>query len=42
MIIQQVLNNNVVIALDENGNQIVVVGSGIGYYRKKRGWNTRR
>lgn len=35
MIIQQVLNNNVVIALDENGNQIVVVGSGIGYYRKK-------
>ena len=32
MIIQQVLNNNVVVALDEHGNQIVVVGSGIGYY----------
>lgn len=34
MKIKQVLNNNVVMA-DEDGKLVVVVGSGIGYYKKK-------
>lgn len=35
MNILQVLNNNIVMAKDDDGKKIVVVGTGIGYYRKK-------
>ena len=35
MNILQVLNNNIVMAKDDEGKKIVVVGTGIGYYRKK-------
>lgn len=35
MIIKQVLNNNVVMAFDDNNDEVVVVGTGIGFHAKK-------
>ena len=35
MIIERIINNNVVSALDEDGKEIVVMGNGIGFGKKK-------
>ena len=35
MVIERIINNNVISALDEEGKEIVVMGSGIGFGRKK-------
>lgn len=35
MIINKILNNNVVITLDENDEEIIVMGKGIGYQKSK-------
>lgn len=35
MIIERIINNNVISALDEDGREIVVMGSGIGFGKKK-------
>ncbi len=35
MVIERIINNNVVSALDEEGKEIVVMGSGIGFGKKK-------
>ncbi|HBF4859321.1 TPA: PRD domain-containing protein [Clostridioides difficile] len=35
MIINKILNNNVVITLDDNGEEVIVMGKGIGYQKSK-------
>ena len=35
MIIKRILNNNVVITSDENGEETIVMGKGIGYQKAK-------
>ncbi|MCJ7841646.1 PRD domain-containing protein [Lederbergia sp. NSJ-179] len=35
MILKQAFNNNVVLAVDHNGQEVVVIGKGIGFKRKK-------
>ena len=35
MVIERIINNSVVSALDENGREIVVMGSGIGFGKKR-------
>lgn len=35
LIINRILNNNVIITLDENGEEIIVMGKGIGYQKIK-------
>jgi beta-glucoside operon transcriptional antiterminator len=35
LVIERIINNNVISALDEEGKEIVVMGSGIGFGRKK-------
>ncbi len=35
MIINKILNNNVVITLDDNDEEVIVMGKGIGYQNQK-------
>ncbi|MFA4022956.1 CAT RNA binding domain-containing protein [Clostridioides difficile] len=35
MIINKILNNNVVITLDDNDEEVIVMGKGIGYQKSK-------
>ena len=35
MVIKRLLNNNVVITVDSNGEEIIVMGKGIGYQKAK-------
>lgn len=35
MVIKRLLNNNVVITVDSNGEEIIVMGKGMGYQKSK-------
>jgi len=35
MKIRKILNNNLVLARDEQGNEVIVKGRGIGFYKKR-------
>ena len=37
MKIDKVMNNNVVSSIDEDGQEIIVVGTGIGFFRGRKG-----
>lgn len=38
LVFEKSLNNNIALANDENGNEVIVVGKGVGYNRKKGGY----